>query len=121
MNLEEIKRVVDRFAEDVSPGLIACDLFDKDGFSIYGINSNQDMCSIFSHITNMIHRSLENTSFPRMEYYTIFAEENRMVLIVDLGNGYLFGALIDSEKAKPGLVFSVALPKLMGDLKKLLS
>jgi len=120
MNIEEIKKVVDRFAEDVTPGLIACDLFDKDGFSIYGINSNQEMCSIFSHITNMIHKSLENTNFPRMQYYTIFAEDNKMVLIVDLGDRYLFGALIDSEKAKPGLVFSVALPKLVNDLKNLL-
>ncbi len=120
MNIEEIKRVVDRFADDVSPGLVACDLFDKDGFSIYGINSNEEMCSIFSHITNMIRKSLENTAFPRMEYYTIFAEDDKMVLIVDLGEKYMFGALIDSDKAKPGLVFSVALPKLVEDLKKLL-
>ena len=121
MNLEEIKRVIDRFAEDVNPGLIACDLFDRDGFSIYGINSDESMCTIFSHITNMIHKSLENTAFPRMQYYTIFAEDNKMVLIVDLGGGYLFGALIDSGKATPGLVFSVALPKLVDDLKKVLS
>ncbi|GEM_PF-1235917 len=120
MNLEEIRRVIDRFAEDVNPGLLSCDLYDRDGFSIYGINSNPNHCSVFSHITNMIKRSLEGTGFPRMEYYTIFAEENRMVLVVDLGGGYQFGAMIDRGKTTPGIVFSVALPRLIEDLKKLL-
>jgi len=120
MNLQEIKRIIDRFAEDISPGLIACDFFDRDGFSIYGINSNPEVCAIFSHLTYVIHKSLESTELPKMKYYTIFSEENSMMVVVDLGKGYQFGALIDQTKTTPGLVFSVALPRLINDLKKML-
>lgn len=120
MNVEEIRRVIDRFAEDVGPGLIACNLYDRDGFSIYGIDSNPDYWSVFSHITNMIKKSLDGTGFPQMEYYMIFAKNDRMVLVVELDGGYQFGAVMDRTKTTPGIIFSVALPKLVEDLKKLL-
>ncbi len=121
MNINRLRKAVHGFEEDLGGGLIACDVFDREGLSIYGINSNPQACALFGRITDMIEESLEDSGFPDMEYYTIFAKDNKMVLVAALDEKYRFGCLIDRDRTTPGLVFSVALPKLLEDLRQAIS
>jgi len=118
MDLKKVKEVVHRFEDDLGGGLLACDVFDREGLPIYGINSNPQACALFGRITDLLHESLQGSGFPDMEYYTIFAKDNKLVLVVELDDKYRFGCLVDRTKATPGLIFSVALPRLMSGLKE---
>lgn len=118
MNLKRLKEVVHGFEEDLDGGLLACDVFDREGLSIYGINSNPQACALFGNITDMMKKSLAGSGFPDMEYYTIFAKDNKLVLVVELDEKYRFGCLVDRNKTTPGLIFSVALPRLIDGLKE---
>ncbi len=121
MDIKKLKEVVHRFEEDLDGGLIACDVFDREGLSVYGINSNPKACALFGRITDMIHSSLSGAGFPEMDYYTIFTKDDKMVIVLDINNSYRFGCLVDRKKTTPGLVFSVALPRLSDGLREVLS
>lgn len=116
-----MKQVVHTFEEDLGGGLVACDVFDREGLSIYGINSNPQACALFGRITDMMHKSLIGSGFPDMEYYTIFTKDNKMVVVVEVDENYRFGCLVDREKTTPGLIFSVGLPKLISGLREAIS
>ncbi len=121
MDLKRLKEVVHRFEDDLHGGLLSCDVFDRDGLSIYGINSNPKACALFSRIADRMVDAMEDSGFPEMEYFTVFAKDNRMVLVAQVNDRFRFGCLVDREKAGAGFVLGVALPRLMIDLEEALS
>lgn len=118
MNVKNINKALSNFEENLAGGLMACDVFSaSDGQSIAGINSNPKACALFSNITNYLRKALEGSKFPPIkDYYLINLEGNKAVLVGLITDTFLFGCLVDTDKAKVGLLTNIAFPQLKSEL-----
>ena len=104
---------MENLVDELGAGLLASDIYSSDlGQSILGYNTNPQACALFAEVTERIQKSLKGAGFPLLDrYYIMELGTGKMVFIVNLID-YQWGMLLDSSKAKMGLLISVILPDL---------
>ena len=114
MNVKKLKEAIEVQKENLGEGLLATDIYaSEDGQSLVGYNSNPQACALFNRITEMLGSALEDSNFPKLSgYYVLNLDGGHMVVVLPLGQ-YQWGMLIDTNKAKLGLLLNVVLPKMI--------
>lgn len=117
MNTKKLSLAVENFRDRLGPGLIACDVWGEDGFSLAGHNSQPEASALFSDMTARLIKLLTDANFPSLgRYYMIELADKKLVCIM-LYQKHQWGSLIDLEKTNLGMLISVALPKALEDLR----
>jgi hypothetical protein len=115
MNVQKMKEAMDLLVEDLGGGLLASDIFNKnDGQSIVGVNPQPAASALFAQATNYLVKSLEGSGFPPLgRYWLIDLVDRKAVIILPLGE-FIWGMLVDTQKAPVGLILNVTVPKIIG-------
>lgn len=106
--VEELQRVL-------RDALTATDIWDRNtGLSLAGFNTQPAASALFNQVTKEISETLAGSSFPALsQYYLLNLEDNNIVLILMHGDELMQGILLDATKANMGILFSVAIPKML--------
>jgi len=114
MKLEQLNQAIETLKDDLGNGLLATDIFSsKDGQPIAGWNSNPAASALFSQITKMMYKALNDAGFPSLgQYYLLNLEGNKVVLVMYM-NEFQWGVLMDSDKVPLGMLINVAMPKAL--------
>ncbi len=120
INVQGLQEVFERFKEDMGPGLLASDIFDKGNLvPLIGHNSNPVACALFGKIYHFIHEAAREAGFPPMHrYFLIDMQDNKAVIVVDLHRDYLLGMLVDFTKVQIGIVINVVIPKIIREFNE---
>ncbi|HDP94232.1 MAG TPA: response regulator [Candidatus Aminicenantes bacterium] len=112
MNVRLLEKAVDVLKEDMGEGLLATDIFGAhDGQSLAGWNSNPKACALMGEITLSNNKALKGAGFPPLgRYFILDLVDDKMVVVITMGD-FLWGMLVDTNKAKLGLLLNIAIPK----------
>ena len=112
MNVTQLKKAVEVLKMDLGDGLLATDIFGlEDAQSLAGWNSNPQACALMTDITQSMNKALKGAGFPLLgRYFILDLVDDKMVIVVAMGD-YMWGMLVDSKKAKLGLLLNIVIPK----------
>jgi DNA-binding response OmpR family regulator len=113
------KKTIKTLSESVGEALIAAEIWKlQEAEMIEGINSQSEVCDLFSQITAYLNWALNASEFPFLgDYYLLNLEKGKTKLII-LEGDYLLGILIDSKKMPMGFLLKMVLPDLISSFKK---
>ena len=114
MNVQNLNAAIEILKRDVGDALLATDIFGTDdGQSIAGFNTQPKASALFSQLTSFLTKSLKEAGFPMLgKYYILDLSDAKMVIVIPLAD-YQWGMLVDTNKAKLGLLLNVVMPKII--------
>ncbi|MDY0296918.1 MAG: response regulator [Acidobacteriota bacterium] len=112
MNVKQMEKAVEVLKDDLGDGMLATDIIDaNDGQSLAGWNTQAKASALFAELTSLMDKTLKGAGFPALgRYYIIDLVDDKMVVLITMGS-FLWGMLLDSKKAKLGLLLNIAIPK----------
>lgn len=114
VNVQKVNAIVDNLKNDLGSGLLATDIFTvSEGISIAGYGSQDAAVTLFNELTDFISNTLNGSGFPSLgRYYLLDLVDNHMVIIIPMGE-YRMGIMVDSSKARMGLLVGIIIPKII--------
>lgn len=115
IDIASLEGAVEELQRLLRDALTATDIWDRNtGLSLAGFNSQPAATALFNQVTKEISDTLAGSSFPALsKYYLLNLEDNNIVLILMHGTDLMQGILLDATKANMGILFSVAIPKML--------
>ncbi len=119
MNSTKVKQIMAFIQEELGSGVMSADIYSaNDGQSLGGINSNAKVAALLARVTAQLQAAIKAAGFKGLgPYYLITIEETMVAVVIPMGT-YDCGMMIDSSKAKMGLVLNVVLPGIIDIAKK---
>ena len=125
MDRQGLMRALESMSEEMMGGLIATDVWKTDtAMAIAGINTQPKAVALFNRVSEMITRTMvgaENSFATGIAQYMIQTEDGLFVFVVELGDGYRWGMLVDGSKAPVGLMLSVIIPETLANIRAALA
>ena len=120
MELKKINRAVDNVSRELGNALISSDVWNiDDGESIAGYNSQPMASVLFNQITGYINEALEQSEYPKLDkYYILQLKDGKMVLVIPFGE-FLWEMLIDTKKARLGVLLNSTIPGIIRTFEKM--
>jgi hypothetical protein len=116
MDIQKLRETVDYLKDQLGKGLLSTDLWaTDDGQSLVGYNPQPKAAALFNHLTQQISTTLsqsEDTFVELGRYYMIDLVDNRMIIILYLGE-YQWGILFDKKEVQLGLLLNIVVPKII--------
>lgn len=114
MNVKKLNEAIEAQKEALGAALLSTDIVMlEDGQSIAGFNSNPKGCALFSQLTNTLIKTIKDSGLPSLgKYYLLDLVEDKMIIVIYMGD-YIWGMLIDKEKAQLGLLLNIVIPKIV--------
>lgn len=114
MNIQKMREAMDLLVEELGGGLLASDIINtSDGQSIVGVNPQPAASALFAQATSYLKKSLEGSGFPALgRYWLVDLVDRKAVIILPLGE-FIWGMLVDTQKAPVGLILNVSVPKII--------
>ena len=106
--------------EELGTGIMSADIYSAtDGQSLGGIKfSNAKVAALLARVTAQLQAAIKAAGFKGLgPYYLITIEETMAAVVIPMGT-YECGMMIDTGKAKMGLVLNVVLPGIMDIARK---
>jgi len=122
LDLKKINRAVDNVVRELGNALISSDVWKMDdGESIAGYNSQPMASVLFNQITGYINEALEQSEYPKLDkYYILQLKDGKMVLVIPFGE-FLWEMLIDTKKARLGILLNSTIPGIIRTFEKMAS
>lgn len=122
MNIPKLNKAIETLKESLGSALISTDIFgSEDGQPIASYNSQPVASAVFTQITNFLNSSLKDANFPEIgRYYLLDLVDRKMVVAIPMGD-FIWGMLIDGNKAQLGLLLNLAIPKAIGAFEEALA
>ncbi|MCP5104555.1 MAG: hypothetical protein GY950_14310 [bacterium] len=120
MDLKQMNKNLHNVERELGNALISTDVWNiEDGESIAGYNSQPMACALFNQITGYINEALEEGKYPRLDkYYILELQDRKMVLVIPFGE-YIWEMLIDTKKARLGVLLNSTIPGIIRSFEKL--
>lgn len=120
VNVQQLEAAVLELRAALKDGLVATDFFDrKTGLILAGFNQQPAAAALFTELTNVMSSTLSDSGFPGLgKYYFLDLEHNNCVILIKHSNDLLQGMLMDSKKVNLGILFAVAIPKMIAAAEK---
>lgn len=114
MNSTKVKQIVAFIQEELGNGVISTDIYSaSDGQSLGGINSNPRVAALLARVSAQLSGAVKVAGFKGLgPYYLITIEESTAALVIPMGT-YECGMMLDTNKAKMGLVLNIVLPGII--------
>jgi hypothetical protein len=114
MNSSKVKQIINFIQEELGNGILSADIYSaNDGQSLGGINSKPKVAALLARVTAQLQAAIKAAGFKGLgPYYLITIEENMVAVVIPMGT-YECGMMIDTNKAKTGLVLNVVLPGIL--------
>lgn len=95
--------------------LLATDIWDRStGLSLAGHNAQPAAVALFNQLTGEISGTLEGAGFPALSrYYMLDLANDNSVVILQHGSDLIQGILLNSKKTNLGIIFGIAIPRLL--------
>lgn len=95
--------------------LLATDIWDRStGLSLAGYNAQPAAVALFNQVTEEITSTLDGAGFPALNrYYMLDLVDDNSVVILQHGSDLIQGILLNSKKTNLGIIFSIAIPRLL--------
>jgi hypothetical protein len=122
MDVKKLNNAIELLKDDLGDALLASDIFGAaDGQTIVGYNPQPKASALFCQLTSYLVKSLDQAGFPQLDkYYLLDLKDGKMVICIPLGD-FLWGMLVDKEKAQLGLMLNVIMPKIIEAFEDALS
>lgn len=122
MDITKMNAAIRDIEKELGNALISTDVWEiEQGESIAGYNSQPTACLLFNQITAYINEALEQSDYPKLDqYYILELKDNQMVIVIPLGN-FAWEMLIDTKKAKLGLLLNITIPMMIEKFEKIIS
>ncbi len=113
--MNNYKKVIETYKNDLEDALLACDIWDKKtGLSLESYNPNPKATALFAKISNSFEKSLENLGFPKLSKFIIAdLDANSMVVIINLNNNNFMGSIVDTSQVSLGVLINIAIPNVL--------
>jgi hypothetical protein len=107
---------------ELGNALISTDVWNiEDGESIAGYNSQPMACALFNQITSYINEALEQGEYPKLEkYYILSLKGDKMAILIPFAD-YIWEMLIDTKRARLGLLLNMTIPNMIDNFEKIIS
>ncbi len=114
MNNATVKQIMAYLQEELGGGIVSADIYSaSDGQSIGGINSNLKGAALLARVTVQLQNAIKAAGFKGLgPYYLITIEESLAAVVVPMG-AYECGIMVDTSKAKMGLVLNLVIPGIL--------
>ena len=115
LDLDQLETAVQQLQKTMKDALIATDIWDRGtGLSLAGINPQAEATALFNLLTDEIAMTLANSGFSKLgDYYILDLDADHMVVIIKYSEDLMQGTLFATDKVNMGVLFGMALPKLM--------
>ncbi|MDR2837740.1 MAG: hypothetical protein LBV49_04100 [Azonexus sp.] len=115
VDVSKLEQTIEGLQAVLKDGLIATDIWDHvTGLSLAGYNPNPAAVALFNQLTMEISDTLGGSGFPKLNrYYILDLDGDNMVVIIRHGEDLLQGMLLTSKKINMGVLFSIAIPKML--------
>ena len=119
MNNATVKQILAYLQEELGNGIISADIYSaNDGQSMGGINSNLKGAALLARVTVQLQTAIKAAGFKGLgPYYMITIDESVAAVVVPIG-AFECGIMIDTSKAKMGLVLNLVIPGILEIAKK---
>lgn len=119
---EKLKNAIAALKEDLGGGLVTTDIWSTaDAKSVafgHDFNKPSKTIALLNEVTRKLDKTLKGAEFPGLgNYYFINLANNRLVVVLSIDT-YQQYILVDLSKTTMGILMSVALPNLLGNLAK---
>ena len=120
INIDQLDAAVQELKGVLKEGLLAADIWDRaTGLPLASYNPQPAAVALFTEMTNTLANTLSDSGFPGLKrYYFLELDGDHIVMVIRHGNDLLQGILMNSQKVNLGLLFSVALPKMLSSVEK---
>lgn len=122
MDIQAMNRAIHNVERELGNALLSTDVWTvADGESIAGYNSQPVACALFNQITAYVNEALEQSEYPQLDkYYILDLQDGKMVIVIPLGD-YVWEMLIDTQKARLGLLLNITIPQMIEAFEKIIS
>ncbi len=122
MESVSLDKIIDSLVQDLGEGLVATDVW-IDGklesqIKLRGRKSPPGAIALFDDVTKKVDKALKGADYPGLGHYYIINLPGNHLAVVLLSGSFRQYLLIDLSKTTMGILFSVALPNLIGALAK---
>lgn len=119
MTNEKIQETLRYAQQELGEGLVAIDFYSAaDAQSLAGINNIEKGAALFSRMTSIISKALAVANFDPLQDYYMMHYENNATGFVLLHDEYQIGIVLNTEKAKLGIMVNLVIPGIMEILRK---
>jgi hypothetical protein len=114
MDLNKLNHLLNDLVKELGNVLISTDVWNINcAEPIVGYNSQPVACTLFNQITEYIIEALTVGEYPKLEkYYILSLQGDKMVIIVPLVD-CIWEMLIDTQKARLGVILNSTVPNLI--------
>ena len=114
MDVQKLNAAVELLKRDMGDSLLATNIFGSaDGQAIAGYNTQEKANALFAQLTEYLTKALQGSGFPGLgKYYMMDLTDAKMAILIPLAD-YQWGMLVDTNKAKLGLLLNVVMPKII--------
>jgi hypothetical protein len=121
INIDQLNAAIQELRHTLKEGLIATDIWEPAvGLSLAGYNSQPAAVALFTEMTQSLAQTLADSGFPQLRnYYLLELEGEHLVLILRHGNDLLQGVLLNIGKTNLGILFAVAIPKMLQAVQRM--
>jgi len=122
LDVKKMNATIHNLVRELGNALISTDVWTiEEGESIAGYNSQPIACALFNQITGYIDEALEAGEYPKLDkYYILELQDGKMVIIIPFGE-YIWEMLIDSKRARLGLLLNITIPQMIESFEKIIS
>lgn len=98
-------------------GILSINIWDKTtGLTMIDWQGNPTAVALFNQITAELKDALSDSGFPKLkDYYYIDLKNDQSLVILDHGDQFMQGWLLDSKKTNPGILLGMAIPKALAN------
>ncbi|MDR2238944.1 MAG: hypothetical protein LBE33_00695 [Zoogloeaceae bacterium] len=120
INVAKLEKAVEDLHALLKDGLLATDIWDRaTGLSLAGYNPQPAGVALFNQLTTELIGTLSGAGFPGLNrYYLMDLEGDLIIVIIQHGEDLLHGVLLSSSKVNMGILFSIAIPKMLDAVEK---
>ena len=116
MDIQKLRGAVDYLKNQLGKGLLNTDIWaTTDGQSLVGYNPQPKAVALFNQLTQQIASALSQSEEDFVElgrYYLVDLVENRMIIILYLGE-YQWSILFNKKEVQLGLLLNIVIPKVI--------
>lgn len=117
VNIQALEAGIEATKIALRDGVLSINIWDKEsGLTLTDWNGNPTAAALLNQMTIDLADTLDGANFPQLkDYYVLDLKENKAVVVMDHGDNLMEGWLIDSSKANPGILLSMAIPRAISN------
>lgn len=118
VDIAGLNQAIDNVRNTLKDALLAMDVWDAGtGLSLADHNGQPTATALFNLITGDVVSILRDSGYPGLnKYYLLDLEDAKTVVISVHTDTLLSGMLLDTSKTSLGVLVSVVIPRLHGDI-----